>query len=291
MIAKAFDVLCNKNPPVSASEVVYEKLKSKHPNVQLRDSNNESVINDIRNYEVDPEDKIIVAAEDLLLSIRGLKSCVKPGIDKHRNKHLQQMVGYKRELDPDEQHFLNSLTDIVNIIVQGKEPPEVATVLSSNEMFAAPKSGDDVRPIGIGTTLRKLAAKASLSASQASFNASHFNDLQLALKKNGMEEIIHMFAETMESDPTLDVFCADVDNAFNAANRIRGLREVKDNFPAALVYAKDRYPEESTAWYHGLPDNIIKPVFCRNGYHQGDVCDDDSAFACPHQSNYSIQVS
>ena len=30
------------------------------------------------------------------------------------------------------------------------------------------------------------------------------------------------------------------------------------------------YLEESTAWYHGLPDNI-KPVFCRNGYHQGDV--------------------
>jgi hypothetical protein len=92
MIAKAFDVLCNKNPPVSASEVVYEKLKSKHPNVQLRDSNNESVSNDIRNFEVDPEDKIIVVAEDLLLSILGLKSCVKPGIDKLRNKHLQQMV-------------------------------------------------------------------------------------------------------------------------------------------------------------------------------------------------------
>lgn len=49
---------------------------------------------------------------------------------------------------------------------------------------------------------------------------------------------------------------ADGDTAFNAANRIRGLREVKENFPAA--------------WYHGLPDNI-KPVFCRNGYHQGDV--------------------
>ena len=43
MIAKAFDVLCNKDPPVSRPlEVVYEKLKSKHPNVQLRDSNNES---------------------------------------------------------------------------------------------------------------------------------------------------------------------------------------------------------------------------------------------------------
>ena len=85
-----------------------------------------------------------------------------------------------------------------------------------------------------------------------------------------MEEIIHMFAETMERDPTLDVFCADGDNAFNAANRIRGLGEVKDNFPAALAYAKDMYLEESTAWYHGLPDNI-KPVFCRNGYHQGHV--------------------
>ena len=79
--------------------------------------------------------------------------------------------------------------------------------------------------IGIGTTLRKLAAKALLNASQANFNATHFKDLQLALKKNGMEEIIHMFAETMERDPTLDVFCADGDNAFNAATAYEDLEK------------------------------------------------------------------
>ncbi len=41
--------------PVSASEVGYAKLKSKHPSVQLRDCNNEDVIDDIRNFEVDPK--------------------------------------------------------------------------------------------------------------------------------------------------------------------------------------------------------------------------------------------
>lgn len=90
------------------------------------------------------------------------------------------------------------------------------------------------------------------------------------MKKNGMEEIIHLFANHLERDSTLDVFCADGDNAFNAANRIRGLQEVKDHFPGALAYAKDMYLDQSTAWYYGLPDEI-KPIFCKNGYHQGDV--------------------
>ena len=184
-----------------------------------------------------------------------------------RNKDLQQLVGYKHELDADEQHFLNLLTDIINILIHGEEPPEVAVMLSSNEMFAAPKSNEDVRPIGIGCTLRKLAAKACLNVSQAHFNATHFGDLQLAMKRNGIEEIVHMFAESMEKDPSLDVFCADGDNAFNAANRIAGLREVKDHFPAALAHCRDMYLDESTAWYY---DNI-EPILCRNGYHQGDV--------------------
>ncbi len=39
------------------------------------------------------------------------------------------------------------------------------------------------------------------------------------------------------------MICADGDNAFKAANRIRGLQEVKDHFPGALAYAKDMYLE------------------------------------------------
>jgi len=99
-------------------------------------------------------------------------------------------------------------------------------------MFAAPKKNVDVRPIGIGSTLRKLAAKALLNLSQS------VGDLQLALKRNGREDIVHMFAQKMEEDPSLDIFCADGDNAFNAANRILGLKQVKDHFPG-LAYAKD----------------------------------------------------
>ena len=89
--------------------------------------------------------------------------------------------------------------------IHGEEPADVGRVLSANEMFAVPKSNEDVRPIGIGSTLRKLAAKACLNASQAYFNESHFADLQYALKSNGMEEIVHMFAERMEDDPTFDI--------------------------------------------------------------------------------------
>lgn len=96
---------------------------------------------------------------------------------------------------------------------------ECGLTLSSNEMFMAAKSSpDDVRPIGIGFTLRKLAASVCLNASQRTFNNEHFGQLQYARKRNGMEEILHLFAARMENDPSLDVFNADGDNAFNLGN-------------------------------------------------------------------------
>jgi ribonuclease HI len=52
------------------------------------------------------------------------------------------------------------------------------------------------------------------------------------MRSNGMEEIIHLFA----SDPTLDLFNADGDNAFNLANRITGLKQVMANYAQALPF-------------------------------------------------------
>jgi hypothetical protein len=129
-------------------------------------------------------------------------------------------------------------------------------LLSTNEIFAAPKQNDDVRPIGIGFTLRKLAAKVCLWATQGGFNDAHFGDLQYAMRLNGMEEIIHLFGTEMERRRDWDLFNADGDSAFNLRN--------------CLPYDQAMYLHCSETWYYGLPDNI-KSIVCKNGYHQGDV--------------------
>ena len=57
----------------------------------------------------------------------------------------------------------------------------------------------------------------------------------------GLSRMCHMFAKKMEEYPSLENFRAVGDNIFNPANRILGLKQVKDHFPAALAYAKDIY--------------------------------------------------
>jgi hypothetical protein len=64
----------------------------------------------------------------------------------------------------------------------------VSSGLRDNELFAGPKGEDDVIPIAIGNTYRKLAAMAIMRVAQEDFNERYFGNLQFAMKKNGIED-------------------------------------------------------------------------------------------------------
>ena len=180
------------------------------------------------------------------------------------------MAGNRKEPDSNQSNFVDSLCSIINILLAGKEPTEVSCLLRQNELFAEPKSNGDVRPIGIGFTLRKITAMAVLHTTQESFNDKHFGLLQCAMRRSGMEEIVHLISFVRVRRPDLDLFCADGDNTFNRANRITGLDEVKKNWKYALPHLKNMYLQDSSMWYYGLADSI-RTLDCKNGYYQGDV--------------------
>jgi hypothetical protein len=56
--------------------------------------------------------------------------------------------------------------------------------------MAIPKGPTDVRPIGIGSTIRKIASIAAFQRLME-FNHSHFNTLQFGLQSNGIEKVVH----------------------------------------------------------------------------------------------------
>jgi hypothetical protein len=102
------------------------------------------------------------------------------------------------------------------------------------------------------------------------FSSSHFGNLQYAMRKNGMEEIIQRAALTFDEFPNLEILAADGDNVFNLANRITGLIEILDRNPKAFAMMKNRYLHPSRGWYFGVSDEI-REVGCTNGFQQGDV--------------------
>ena len=80
----------------------------------------------------------------------------------------------------------------------------------------------------------------------------YLSELQYALLPAGTEHIIHSFATASETKPDHDMFAMDADNAFNRANKIRGLFEILNHHPSLLPFLRDMYAGDSKAWFYGL---------------------------------------
>ena len=78
--------------------------------------------------------------------------------DKLRYDHLQTLIGYGGEQAPNEVEFATLLTDILVILLDGGAPDLLYHVVRDNELVALPKGEDDIRPVGMGMVVRKLAS-------------------------------------------------------------------------------------------------------------------------------------
>jgi len=66
-----------------------------------------------------------------------------PGLDKFRFDHLRPLIGNGNSTNPDENQFAEYLVKIVSLIIDGKAPNSIFTLLRDND-------NNDVRPIGMG---------------------------------------------------------------------------------------------------------------------------------------------
>lgn len=85
--------------------------------------------------------------------------------------------------------FANLLADIIVLLLDGNAPVELYHLIREIELVALPKGDNDVRPVGMGMVLRKLATIVLSGYTYdvptndgdiqpTSFNASHFQGLQ-----------------------------------------------------------------------------------------------------------------
>ena len=102
------------------------------------------------------------------------------------------------------------------------------------------------------------------------FNLVHFNKFQYGLRSNGVESITHLINFNIDKQVDFDLYTIDADNAFNSANRVKGLQEVKRHCPQILPFLRSMYLCKSNGWYFGM-SSFIKEIGSSVGYHQGDV--------------------
>ena len=242
---------------ISLSETVFDRLGSSR---------------DILNITGDRIRKIIMKRPKLK----------RAGIDKSRYDHLQTLIGFGGEHNVDENQFAQLFADIIVLIIDDKVPKEVYDTLRDNELIALPKSNGDVRPVGMGSSIRKICSILFLSMTSrkelsddgseavSSFNESHFARFQYGMAPKGTEIITHISRLSLEKYPERDVFFMDADNAFNQASRLKGLIETMKHFPIIIPFLNNIYGQDLNGWYFGLTSGIT-PIMSHEGFHQGDV--------------------
>jgi hypothetical protein len=167
-------------------------------------------------------------------------------------------------------------TSIINAIVCGNIPDEVARFLASTVVVPIPKSETDIRPVNMCTIYRKIASmylfKMVMNDEEV---LDYLGDYQFALKKGGMEDIVHSLRFASAERPECDTFLIDAKNAFNSINRRVGLWNIMKEAPYMFPLMNAMYGKESDVVYvhrdeKGKATDTVR-VPSTQGFHQGDV--------------------
>ena len=120
------------------------------------------------------------------------------------------------------------------------DPASLSAFLSCR-LVPLEKGSNDIRPIGIGETLRRIVGKAVTRILKPEIQKSCGNLQVCAGIEGGCEAAIHSMREMFEDDENEAALLIDATNAFNAANRCATLHNISILCPAFYTYLCNTY--------------------------------------------------
>ena len=181
-IKGAVRLLVSNDTILPPSEDTIQKLKQKHP---MKHSD----------FVSSPEIKEEASCfktnrDDILRALHSFKKGAAGGPDGFLPQHLIDMSG--SALGEPATQLVNALVSFMNLIVfPGNVPEEITETFYGATLIALSKEDGGVRPIAIGFTLRRLAAKVLMFVNK-DFCASHFSPNQLGVgTPKGAESCVH----------------------------------------------------------------------------------------------------
>ena len=140
---------------------------------------------------------------------------------------------------------LAAITCTVNLLCEGRAPPEVIPHLCGATLLASVKKSGGHRPIAVGEVLRRLTSKC-LSRAVQSDAVRILAPLQLGVGiKFGCESIVHAVSQTVENDllppDSRMTLLLDFTNAFNSIDRGHMFDEVRNQIPALSSWVESCY--------------------------------------------------
>lgn len=163
--------------------------------------------------------------------------------------------------------ILDALVPVLGRIAAGRVPAEVRPYLFGARLVALSKVGGGVRPVAVGETLRRVAAKLLMSEVGKEAASLLIRDGQVGVAvESGADAMIHAVRRFIDAglDANEVVVKVDFANAFNSVDRSLMLAELCDVFPALLGYAVAAYAAPSLLFLKSTT------LLSKAGVQQGD---------------------
>ena len=194
-----------------------QQLKDRHPAAPVGSSMPQAPENE--------ENHIPASVDSVKLAILSFPAGSAGGPDGLKPGHLKHLIGAAEAGN----RLLESLTKLVNLVLKNMIPEDIRPIFFGANLCALSKKCGGIRPIAVGSTLRRLITKVGFKPISQELGAL-FRPNQLGYaSKGGSEAAAHAARHYLTSNRENRVFLKlDLKNAFNCINRDVILHKVKE---------------------------------------------------------------
>ena len=233
----AVHLACGSDSVAEHSPETLVMLKQKHP-----DSHPDCSIIPAPDAELY---SIAIKEEDVRRAIVSFPNGSAGGPDGLRPQHLKDLTG--PSANEGGSLLLRTLTSLVTLILRDKTPEQIRPFFFEAKLVALRKKLGGVRPIAVGCTLRRLAAKCA-SALVRKELPELLAPRQLGFGVPlGVDAAVHAaraYLRDLHSDQV--IMKVDFKNAFNSIRRDKMLLAVEEFIPELLPFVHSAYSKPSS---------------------------------------------
>ena len=214
------------------------KLKERHPGAPVGITMPEAAEN------VDAH--IPVTSDSVKLAILSFPAGSAGGPDGLKPGHLKHLIGATEAGN----RLLESLTNLTNFVLKNVIPEDIQPIFFGANLCALSKKDGGIRPIAVGTTLRRLITKVGFKPISRELGTL-FRPNQLGYaSQGGSEAAAHAARHYLTSNTQNKVFLKlDIKNAFNCINRDIILQKVKEKNPSLYNLLWQAYSKPTQLFY------------------------------------------
>jgi len=205
----------------------------------------------------------IASEADVRKALTSFRPGAAGGPDGLRPSHLSALIS--RKAGEAGVRLLASLTEFVNLVLRGEVPEFARPIFYGATLCALSKKDGGIRPIAVGSTLRRLATKVGAKPLASEIGDS-LRPVQLGFStRGGCEAAAHAARRYLQCNQHRRVvFKVDMANAFNSIRRDVFLAAARDKAQGIYRLLWQAYSEPSTLFYGNT--NLVSAT----GIQQGD---------------------